>query len=85
MGSEGIPSLIQALKSNTTLTKLDLGREENVIIHRERHSSFQSIFHYKSTDNQVNASMATQLSEVLKTNTTLTQLDMCCEYKRRYI
>ena len=71
-----------ALKSNTTLTQLDLCRE-----HKKQHTNGihqqSTLFHsQKTTENDIEVTGATSLSEALKSNTTLTQVDLSREYKR---
>ena len=71
-----------ALKSNTTLTKLDLSRE-----HERSNSQISSINNQifsiliKSTDNRIGDTGATSLGDALKSNTTLTELYLSGEDK----
>ena len=70
--------LSDALKSNTTLTQLNLCREDKRNITQMTSISNQlfSIF-TKSTGNNIGVTGATSLSDALKSNTTLTKLDLC--------
>ena len=83
IGETGATSLSDALKSNTTLTKLNLWRE-----HKRDNTQMASINNplfsilIKSTGNNIGETGATSLSDALKSNAALTQLDVCCEYKR---
>ena len=69
-----------ALKSNTTLTKLNLGGE-----YKRNSTQIASInnplfsIHINSTGNGIGETGTTALSEVLKLNTTLTELYLGCE------
>ena len=66
-----------ALKSNTTLTKLNLRRE-----YKRKHTQMSSINNQlffiliQSTDNDIGDTGATSLSEALKSNTTITKIVM---------
>ena len=75
----------EALKSNTTLTILNLGcddkRKKTNKWHPSTIHSFSFLF--TPTGNNIRETGATSLSEALKTNTTLTELDMDCENKRK--
>ena len=71
-----------ALKSNTTLTKLDLSREHersNTQISSINNQIFSILI--KSTDNRIGDTGATSLSDALKSNTTLTELYLSGEDK----
>ena len=82
IGDTGITSLSEALKSNTTLIKLYLGGEN-----KRRHQRHTSTIHFFpflliSTDNWSGETGVTSLSEALKSNTTLTKLDLSGEDKK---
>ena len=85
IGDTGATSLSESLKSNTTLTELNLRSE-----YRRRHTKdihqqftlFLSLF--TSIGNKIGYTGATSLSKSLKSNTTLTELNLSCEDKRRY-
>ena len=85
IGDTGATSLSGSLKSNTTLTELDLGREDKRKKTHKRHpSAIHSFsFFFSSTVNRIGDTGATSLSESLKSNTTLTKLDLSCEDKRK--
>ena len=74
----------ESLKSNTTLTKLNLGRgDKRKKTHKRRPSTIHSFpFLFTSTDNNIGGTGATSLSELLKSNTTLTELNLSGEDKR---
>ena len=81
----GATSLSDALKSNKTLTKLNLRGEHKKKQHtNDIHQIFFFFFFTftKSTDNDIEETGATSLSEALKSNTTLTKLYLGCEDKR---
>ena len=83
IGETGATSLSELLKSNTTLTELQLSRE-NKRRHTQIHpltNHFLSLFH--QTGSIIGERGATSLSELLKSNTTLTALDLFGEYKKR--
>ena len=77
----GATSLSESLKSNTTLTKLDLSGEDN----NTQKSIHQQItlFLFAPTDNSIRDTGATSLSESLKSNTTLTKFNLSREDKRK--
>ena len=83
IGKKGATSLGNALKSNTTLAKLNLGRE-----HKRNNTQMASINNplffilIRSTGNKIGDKGATSLSDALKSNTTLMELDLRCGYKR---
>ena len=85
IGDTGATSLSEALKSNTTLTWLDLCCEDKRKKTHKRHpSTIHSFsFHFTSTDNNIGETGVTSLSESLKSNTTLTQLNLGCKDKRK--
>ena len=76
-------SLSDALKSNKTLTQLNLGGK-----HKRNSTQTASInnpFFFiliKSTGENIGETGATSLSDALKANTTLTELNLNCEDKR---
>ena len=80
----GVTSLSESLKSNTTLTELDLS-----CTYKKRHTQMASIYNplfsflITSTDNKIGNTGATSLSEALKSNTTITELYLSGEYKRK--
>ena len=84
IGDTGTMSLSEALKSNTTLTELYLSSEDKRKKTHKRHpSTIHSSFLFISTGNSIGDAGATSLSESLKTNTTLTALNLSCEDKRK--
>ena len=71
-----------ALKSNTALSGLDIGGEDkrnNTQIAFINKSLFSIL--NKSTGNWIGDTGATSLSDALKSNTTLTKLDLECKNK----
>ena len=82
IGERGAASLSEILKSNTSLTKLDLGggyqRNNTKVVP----PFFFFFIHIKSTDNIIGERGAASMSDALKSNTTLTELDLSCEDKR---
>ena len=75
----------EALKSNTTLTALNNGGEDK---RKKTHKRHPSTIHYfsflfSSTGNKIGDTGATSLSEALKSNTTLTTLNLWSETKER--
>ena len=83
IGETGATSVSDALKSNTTLTELNMCRE-----HKRNNTQMvpinNSLFsiHAKRTDNSIGDIEATSLSDALKSNKTLTKLGLICEDKR---
>ena len=78
MGVEGARGLGEALKTNTTLTILDLGSEQQD--HKEAQQEQGK--HNGMGDwsvNKIGAEGACGLGDALKTNTTLTMLDLSGE------
>ena len=75
----------EALKSNTTLTKLNLGCEDKRKKTHKRHPSTIHSFSILITSivNNIGDAGASSLSEALKSNTTLTELDLRSEDKRK--
>ena len=75
----------ELLKSNTTLTKVDLWSEYK---RKETHKRHPSTIHSFSIltmtiGNHIGNTGATSLSEALKSNTTLTKLNLSGEDKRK--
>ena len=68
----------ESLKSNTTLTKLNLESESKRKNAHKRHPSANHSFSilFTPTDNKIGDTGATSLSEALKSNTTLTELSL---------
>ena len=80
----GTTSLSEALKSNTKLTTLNMWSEDK----RKTHKRYPPAIHFfsiliTSTDNYIEETGATSLSDALKSNTTLTKLSFGGEYKKR--
>ena len=74
----------ESLKSNTTLTKLNLSSEDKRKKTHKRHpSTVHSSILIISTGNKIGETGAASLSESLKSNTTLTKLNLSCEDKRK--
>ena len=73
-----------ALKSNTTLTELDLRcqHERNNAQMMSISNSLFSIF-IKTTGNSIGERGVKSLSDALKSNTTLTKLNLGCEHKKK--
>ena len=85
IGDTGATSLSEALKSNTTLTKLNLWSENTRKKAPNLHPTNHSLrFIFSSSESNVGNSGATSLSESLKSNTTLTELHLRGEDKRRH-
>ena len=84
-GERGATSLSKALKSNTTLTALNLSSKHKRKKTHKRHpsSNHSFLFLILSTDNKVGDRGATSLSEALKSNTTLTDLNLESKDKRK--
>ena len=84
IGDMGATSSSEVLKSNTTLTKLNLSCED-----KRKKTQMTSInnllfsFLFTSTVNKIGDTGAASLSESLKSNTTLTQLNLSGEDKRK--
>ena len=73
----------EALKSNTTLTELNLFGEAKEDT-KDMHKQFTLFpFLITSTGNEIGDTGATSFSEALKTNTTLKKLDLTGEDKRK--
>ena len=74
----------EALKSNTTLTALDLSCEDKRKKTHKRHpSTNHSSFLIIQTVNTIGDTGATSMGEALKLNTTLTKLCLCGEDKKK--
>lgn len=75
LGPDGVASLSEALKVNTTLIKLHL-RCGN----KRKHATITFFIHFfclhKSTDNAIQDAGTTALSEALKINTALVSLNL---------
>ena len=77
-------SLSEPLKSNTTLTELSLyGEDKRKKTHKIHPSTIHYLFLSLLTENYIGSTGATSLSESLKSNTTLIQLDLSGEDKRK--
>ena len=83
IGDPGAKSMSDALKSNTTLTELNLrsGHKRNNTQMTLVNNPLFSIS-IKSTVNKIGDTGATSLSDALKSNTTLTELDLWGKNKR---
>ena len=83
IGDTGATSLSKSLKSNTTLTNLYLnGEDKRTKTHKRRLSTIHFFsFLIVSTDNNIGERGASSLSESLKSNATLTQIDLSREDK----
>ena len=84
IGDPGAKSLSDALKSNTTLTELNLrsGHKRNNTQMTLVNNPLFSIS-IKSTVNNIGETGATSLSDALKSNTTLTELNLNSEHKKK--
>ena len=80
IGDTGATSLSEALKSNTTLTVLNLKSEYKIEKTRKRHPSTIHSFPFlvTSTGNHIKDTGVTSLSEALKSNSTLVTLNLDC-------
>ena len=85
IGDAGATSLSESLKSNTTLTQLNLsGKDQRKNTHKDIRQQITLFpFLFTSTDNDIGERGATSLSESLKSNTTLTELNLWSEDKRK--
>ena len=80
----GAKSMSEALKSNTTLTALYLdGENKRKKTHKRNPPTIHSAIHFMPSENIFGDTGATSLSEALKSNTTLTKLDLKSEDKRK--
>ena len=75
--------MCEALKSNTTLTGLNLKCEDKRKKAHKRHSSANHSFLFSSAGNDIGDTGMSSLSDSLKSNTTLTELNMSGEDKRK--
>ena len=74
----------ESLKSNTTLTELYLrGEDKRKKTHKRHPSTIHSSFLNASTENYIGGTGVASLSESLKSNTTLTDLDLASEERRQ--
>ena len=85
IGDIGAKSLSDALKTNTTLIGLNLSCEHKRKEKKKTqigtiNNSLSSVF-IQSSDNELGDTGATSLIDALKSNTTLTQLDLEGEHK----
>ena len=85
IGERGATSLSEVLKSNTTLTQLYLGGEDKrKNTHKRNPSAIDSfLFLFTTTGNHIGDTGAASFSEALKSNTTLTKLDLSGEDERK--
>ena len=84
IGDAGTTSLSEALKSNTTLISFILTGEDKGKKHaKDIHQQFTLSFLFTSTENGIKETGATSLSKALKSNTTLTELNLSGEGKRK--
>ena len=83
IGDTGAILLSQSLKSNTTLIKLYLGCEDKRISTKTSINESFFSFPFTSTDSNIGDTGTTSLSEVLKSNTTLTELYIRSKNKRK--
>ena len=81
----GTTSLSEALKSNTTLAQLYLSCEDKKKEDTQKTFINNSLFSFlsTSTDNGIGDTGATALSEGLKSNTTLSKLDLSGQDKKK--
>ena len=87
IGETGVKSLSESLKSNTTLTELNLSSEDKRKKTHKRHPSTIHSFSFLilSTGNNIGDTGVSSLSESLKSNTTLNTLNLGSEDKRKKI
>ena len=82
--SKYVNEFCEILKKNTTVTELEMSCEhkKNSI---QMKSINKSLFFnlIKSTGNNIGDTGATSLSDALKSNTPLTEINLKCEYKRK--
>ena len=79
----GVESLSEALKSNTTLTELNLCGEDKRKARKWNPLTIRSSWSHLSTETEIGDTGATSLSESLKSNTTLTKLYLSGESKEK--
>ena len=77
IGVGGARALGDALKTNTTLTQLDLNSEQQD--HKEAQRGKYNGTWCDWADNEIGDEGACGLGDALKTNTTMTELDLRCE------
>ena len=85
IGYAGAISLSDALKSNTKLAKLNLCGKDKKKQHKNdthQHSTLSVLI--KLSDNIIGETGATSFSDALKSNTTLTKLDLSGEHKETH-
>ena len=85
IGETGATSLSEALKSNTTLKRLNLGSEDKRKRTHKKIIHLQFTLPFSSTANEIGNTGAISLSETLKSNTTLTKLKLESENQRQKI
>ena len=87
IGARGATSLSESLKVNTTLVEIDLsGKKQRKKTHKRHPSTIHSFpFIITSTGNKVGDTGVASLSEALKSNTTLTELNLSGQDKRKQI
>ena len=83
IGDTGATSLSESLKSNTKLKKLNLSSEDKKDIQKTSINNSLFPFLYSSTGNKIGDAGATSLSESLKSNTTLTKLNLSGKDQRK--
>ena len=76
--AEGAMMIGDALKINTTLTELNLGR---AFSHHKNTLQTEKNSYYVSTVNSIGLKGATKISESLMKNSSLTKLNLCREYE----
>ena len=82
-GKYGLKALNEGLESNTTLNALNLEGEDKTKQHTKVFFNKVPLFMYFTfTGSSIRDTGATSLSESLKSNTTLTALNLCGEDKR---
>ena len=84
IGDTGATSLSESLKSNATLTELNLCCEDKRKTQKRYPSTIHSFpFLFPTTGNKIGDTGAASLNESLKSNTTLTKIDLSREDKRK--
>ena len=78
IGDEGAKSMSEMLKSNTTLTTLNLGSEDEGVMEKRKERNDE-----KLTGNKIGVEGVKSMSETLKTNNTLASLNLCGEEEER--
>ena len=74
---------ITEIKHNTHKTQSGEWRQKKEDTHKRHPSTIHSLFLFTFTDNWIREIGAAPLSESLKSNTTLTELNLSCENKRK--